>query len=360
MNRIFISDCEGPISKNDNAFEITRQFVPKGAKLFTLISKYDDVLADILKKPGYNAGSTLKLILPFLKAYDVTEKNIEQFSAKNLLLLADSKFTLSYIQKIAPAFIISTSYEQYIKVLCKALEFPYENTYCTKLSIDKYAITDKEKKDLIEIGQELSELPPIKIPQNAKKLNDFSKETQKIIRRLDTIFWKDISNSHLSHFLFDIIPIGGYQKAEAIKDITRRMNTSIENVIYFGDSITDVEALSLVSEKGGLAVSFNGNQYAITNSKVVVMSNSNLVTAVITDLFCKSGREETMKILKNWSAKTLKKSGLNEYLLSLFLNTSRENLPKIQILTSENTDLLIRESNAFRKSVRGEAVGRLG
>jgi energy-converting hydrogenase A subunit R len=360
MRRIFISDCEGPISKNDNAFELTKHFVPKGAKLFTLISKYDDVLADILKKSEYNAGNTLKLIIPFLKAYDVTENNIEQFSARNLLLLADSKVTLKYIQKIVPAFIISTSYEQYIKVLCRALEFPYENTYCTKLSIDKYSITNKEKKDLIEIGLELSALPPIKIPQNAKNLNDFSEETQKIIKRLDTIFWKDISNSPLSNFLSDIIPIGGYQKAEAIKDITRKMNTSIENVIYFGDSITDVEALSLVTEKGGLAVSFNGNQYAITNSKVAVMSNSNLVTAVITDLFCNSGREETVKILKNWSAKTLKKSGLNEDLLSLFLNTSRENLPKIQILTPENIDLLIKESTAFRKSVRGEAVGRLG
>ncbi|MCW3997379.1 MAG: HAD hydrolase family protein [Candidatus Bathyarchaeota archaeon] len=360
MRRIFISDCEGPISKNDNAFEITKHFVPKGAKLFTLISKYDDVLADFLKKPGYNAGSTLKLILPFLKAYDVTEKDIEQFSAETLLLLADSKFTLSYIQKIAPAFIISTSYEQYIKVLCEALNFPYENTYCTKLSIDNFAITEKEKKDLKEIVHELTDLPPIKIPQKAKNLNDFSEETQKIIRRLDTIFWKDISNSHLSHFLSDIIPIGGHQKAEAIKDVIRRMNTSIENVIYFGDSITDIEALSLVSEKGGLAVSFNGNQYAVKNSEVAVMSNSNLISALITDLFCKSGREKTMKILKNWSAKTLKKSGLNEHLLSLFLNTYRENLPKVQILTPENTDLLIRESNAFRKSIRGEAVGRLG
>jgi energy-converting hydrogenase A subunit R len=240
------------------------------------------------------------------------------------------------------------------------LNFPYENTYCTKLSIDNFAITDNEKKDLKKIVHELTELPPIKIPQKAKNSNDFSEETQKIIRRLDTIFWKNISNSHLSHFLSDIIPIGGYQKAEAIKDVTRRMNTSIENVIYFGDSITDVEALSLVSEKGGLAVSFNGNQYAVKNSEVAVMSNSNLVTALITDLFCKSGTKKTMEILKNWSVKTLKKSGLDKHLLSLFLNTNRENLPKVQILTPENTDLLIRESNAFRKSVRGEAVGRLG
>ena len=68
VKRIFISDCEGPISKNDNAFELAANFIPNGDKLFANISKYDDVLADVLQKPGYSAGSTLKLILPFFKA----------------------------------------------------------------------------------------------------------------------------------------------------------------------------------------------------------------------------------------------------------------------------------------------------
>ncbi len=79
VKRLFISDCEGPISKNDNAFEATAHFVPNGDRLFALISKYDDVLADVVKKPGYNAGDTLKLILPFLKAYGVTDKGLREF-----------------------------------------------------------------------------------------------------------------------------------------------------------------------------------------------------------------------------------------------------------------------------------------
>ncbi len=79
MKRIFISDCEGPISKNDNAFELAANFIPNGDKLFANISKYDDVLADVLRKPGYSAGSTLKLILPFFKAYGVTDKQMEEF-----------------------------------------------------------------------------------------------------------------------------------------------------------------------------------------------------------------------------------------------------------------------------------------
>jgi energy-converting hydrogenase A subunit R len=138
------------------------------------------------------------------------------------------------------------------------------------------------------------------------------------------------------------------------------MNNSIEDLVYFGDSITDVEALNLVSENGGLAVSFNGNQYAVKNSEVVILSNSNLVTAIISDLFCKFGKEKTIEMLEKWNAPTLKKSNLNKDLLSLFLNNYGDKLPKVKILTPKNTNLLIKESNAFRKSVRGEAIGRLG
>jgi predicted HAD superfamily phosphohydrolase len=79
------------------------------------------VLADVLQKPDYSAGSTLKLILPFFKAYGITDSQMEDFSAKNIILIANSKSTLNYMQKISDTFIVSTSYEHYIKALCKAV-----------------------------------------------------------------------------------------------------------------------------------------------------------------------------------------------------------------------------------------------
>ena len=98
MKRIFVSDCEGPISKNDNAFELAENFIPNGDKFFTTVSLYDDVLADALKKPGYSAGSTLKLILPFFKAYGLTDSQMEEFSARNIILIANSKTTLNHFK----------------------------------------------------------------------------------------------------------------------------------------------------------------------------------------------------------------------------------------------------------------------
>jgi energy-converting hydrogenase A subunit R len=65
--KVFISDCEGPISINDNAFELAGYFIEDGEKFFTVISKYDDILVDEVKREGYNAGGTLKLIVMVLQ-----------------------------------------------------------------------------------------------------------------------------------------------------------------------------------------------------------------------------------------------------------------------------------------------------
>ena len=361
MKRVFISDCEGPISKNDNAFEITASFVPNGGKLFTIVSKYDDVLADVLKKPNYTAGSTLKLILPFLKAYDVSDAQMEEFSAQNLILIANSKDTLQHVKAVASAFIVSTSYEHYIKALCKAVDFPYQNTYCTKLSIDKYAVTEQETRRLKEIAQEISQMPMITIPPEAKKIKDFSGVDQKTIGRLDKIFWSEIAGMNIGGFFSEVTTVGGSEKASSIKDAAAKLNARVEDVMYVGDSITDVEAFQFVREKGGLTVSFNGNDYAVRNAEVAVMSENSVVTAVIADVFCRQGKQAALKLVENWNLESLEHDGVVSLsLLDHLFTLHPQTLPKVQIVTAENMETVAKKSSEFRKKVRGEAIGKLG
>jgi energy-converting hydrogenase A subunit R len=361
LKRVFVSDCEGPISKNDNAFEITARFVPNGDKLFALVSKYDDVLADVLKKPGYSAGSTLKLILPFLKAYDVTDVQMEEFSAQNLILIANSKDTLQHVRAVASAFIVSTSYEHYIKALCKALNFPYENTYCTKLSIDEYAVTEQEKMRLKEIAKEIVQMPMITIPPAAKTMEDFSIADQETIGRLDTFFWNEIASMSIGRIFSEVTTVGGSQKAASIEDAVAKLHVPLEDVMYVGDSITDVEAFKLVRENGGLTVSFNGNNYAVRNAEIAVLSENNMVTAVIADVFCRQGKQAVLNLVENWNLQSLERNRVvNPSLLDRLFSLHTQALPKVQIVTAENMETLAKKSSEFRKKVRGESIGRLG
>ena len=360
MRKAFISDCEGPISKNDNAFELTAYYVPNGDRLFTVVSRYDDVLADVLKRPGYKAGDTLKLILPFLKAYSVTDMEMQSFSAETLILISNVKETLWHIGKMVPAFIVSTSYEHYIRALCLALNFPYEKTYCTKLSIDKYELSQEEKDRLRKLAEEISKMPIIEIPYGARGLEDFPEEHRKAVKRLDEVFWKEIANMNIGKIYREVNPIGGREKAEAVKHVAQSLGIGLKDVMYVGDSITDVEAFNLVRANGGLTVSFNGNRYAIKNSDVAVLSENSIVTAVIAELFIRLGKAGTLEIVENWSRETLERSHVNKELLKAFFQVYPKELPKVKIITGENMEALAKESEDFRRKVRGEAVGKLG
>lgn len=357
--KVFVTDCEGPISKNDNAFELTSRFVPNGDRFFTLISRYDDVLSDIVKKPGYKAGDTLRLILPFLKAYGATNGAMKEYSSQNILLVPGAGETLNFVRRIMPSFIVSTSYEHYIHALCDAVGFPKENVYCTRLNMDKYELDKEEIEKLKSLCEEILSMPIIEIPDSANSLSDLPLESRNTVNRLNEIFWKEIPLMKADKMLKDVNPVGGYEKANAIRDIAEKTGVDISNIIYVGDSITDVEPFQLVRKKGGVTVSFNGNRYAVREAEIAVMSPHTIVTSILAEVFCKLGKDGLMRLAENWSLLNVR----NVCSFQLFKKLEAldlQNKPRVERVTPHNMERLTRESSAFRKTVRGEAVGRLG
>ena len=358
--RVFVTDCEGPISKNDNAFELAKHFIPDGGSFFALISKYDDVLADIVKKPNYKAGDTLRLILPFLKAYEATNKNILQFSAKNVLLVPGAKETLNFVQNSVPSFIVSTSYEQYIASLCELTGFSFDNTYCTLLDLDKYYVPLEETMLLRQLTAEISVMPMIEIPKNASSVEDFSFRDQETIKLLGDIFWTQIREMTSGKMLSDVNPVGGTQKARSVENIVERLDCSLDQIMYVGDSITDAQALKLVRENGGLAVSFNGNDYSVREADIAVLSGNTVVTSVLAEAFFRNGKDEAINLVKEWTPKGLAKYCGSTELRNQMLEVFSDGFPQVELVTDESVARLISESNLFRKTVRGEAIGQLG
>lgn len=328
----FITDCEGPISKNDNALELATNFLPEGEKFFTQLSRYDDFLA-LTGREGYKAGDTLRLILPFLKAYGITDKKIVEYSGKNILLMPGAKETLLFVREKMPSFIVSTSYQPYIQALCEAIEFPLENVYCTELNIDKYNISKGEIGKLKGFSKEILSYSLIEVSE----INNLNPQTKKTIDRLEEIFWKEIVSMESGKMLEEVNPVGGREKVNAIKDSLKKCNNSPRDAMYVGDSITDAEALSFIRENKGLAVSFNGNKYAIEKAEVVCISESTAPISLLADAFSQGGKGKVMELVENW----------------------REKLPLLEVVSGNNRERLVSLSERLRKSVRGEA-GSLG
>jgi predicted HAD superfamily phosphohydrolase len=70
--KLICFDLEGPLSPQDNAYELMKLF-PDGGKIFEVISRYDDLLT-LENRPDYEPGDTLALIAPFLAYHRIGER----------------------------------------------------------------------------------------------------------------------------------------------------------------------------------------------------------------------------------------------------------------------------------------------
>jgi len=337
--KFFVSDCEGPISVNDNAFELAGHFIENGEKFFQIVSHYDDVLADEIKRPDYTAGSTLKLILPFLKAFGATNQNMKEFSRENVLLIPGARATLSLVKQIMPSYIVSTSYKPYIQALCDLTGFPFDQCYCTRLDLDRYVMDDEDIKKLKEFTSSIVSEP------------EFD--------NLENIFWEEIPQMNIGSIIDEVKTVGGEAKKEAVLDIMVKNSFQGHNLMYVGDSITDVEPLNFAREEGGVSVSFNGNEFALENASIAVIADNTTVTSVIADLFNRYNRRVVLEFVASFEKdpeKTVEDLPVDP---QLALKLSETNT-RMELITKDNFGELKEDSCKFRKEVRGESIGGLG
>ncbi|MBI5247936.1 MAG: hypothetical protein HY912_00445 [Desulfomonile tiedjei] len=327
--KIFISDCEGPITKNDNAAELADAFIPKGDRFFGKISLYDDFLAEVIKKPGYKAGDTLRLILPFFKAFGLDNRTMVKFSRRNIQIIPQADCMLRDVSDILPAYIVSTSYSQYIMAVCEVMGFPFMNTYSTSVNLDHYTLKDGEKRTLKELHARILALPDFSIPSGAESADDLAEPDRKTVDELDEIFWKILPQMEINRIVQEICPVGGREKAAAIEKIVEIEESELKHVFYVGDSITDVEAFRLVKSAGGMALSFNGNDWAIKEASFAVTAQSALPIG--------------------WLAMMFLNQGLKGFLDLTMSDITPDNIGDISAFSSK-----------VRKSVRTEKIGSLG
>jgi energy-converting hydrogenase A subunit R len=247
-----------------------------------------------------------------------------------------------------------------MRAFCDVVGFPFENVYCTKLDLDKYKISEKEVMRLKKLREEMVKLPIPEIPKGAKSLDDFPQALRETMKRLDEIFWQEISSMNVGKILREVNPVGGEEKAEAVQNIITHLRIGLQNVMYVGDSITDVSAFRLMRKGKGLTVSFNGNAYAVKETEIAVLSEDAAVTAILAHAFNKFGKSFVKKLAEDWELSTLERLGLAQPLKKRFFKLHEKRLLRVEAVTSKNMDKLMKQSSSFRKTVRGEAIGKLG
>lgn len=347
FEKSFITDCEGPLTLNDNAFEISAKIIENGGELFKILSLYDDYLADVVKKENYKAGNTLKLILPFFACANLKNSDMVDFSKNNIYSVRDSKFLLNYLKNAMNIYIVSTSYGQYIEAVSNYMDVPFKNTFYTNVDVDALSLNEDEINKITEFKQLILDNP-----------DDYE--------LFDDIFFNQITEMGIYDKIKDIDVVGGEGKKLAIEKIIERDSIDINNMLYIGDSITDVEPLEFARANGGVSISFNGNEYPLKVAEIAIVSPSAVTTAIVANIYANFDKNKVLKFIEDYNVSNDLKELFDQYEIDLEIKDkffdvfSDEKYPIIQIITDDNYEDILKSSKFMRNNIRGQDIGELG
>ena len=354
--KILVSDLQGPVTANDNARELTSAIVENGDRFFQAVRRYERALSSVTRKEGVKPGDTLRLILPFLKAYGATDSSLLRFSRESMRVVPGADKAMRFAQELMSSFIVSTSYEHYMGAACDLIGFPFENTFCTRLSMDMLEMEDWEVETLQNLAREIVRLPLLEVPDGASGVRDLDPDDRLVLRRLDEIFWTEMTDLSSYQLVSQVNPVGGDEKATSVVEICKRMSVPLEDCMYVGDGETDARILQVVKRSGGLAVAFNGNLPALREAEVGVVSDNAIVTSILAELFYRGGRDGALEVLEDWSLEGLRgNGGVHEYLLREFARTFPSGMPTVRRLDKGSLPFIHKESVGMREVVRGYA-----
>ena len=321
-SHMFFTDWEGPWIVTDFAYELCLAIF-NNATFFEKLSRYDDYLAYEVKKEGYEAGDTLKLLIPFLIAAGVKNSEIEKIAENVAVFVPNAKEAIQFLQQKYTPVVISTSYIQYLKKTASMINLKGQ-LYGTVVDFEKYTLENDEKRDILKAIDKISSL-------NDSELVPFLNE-----------FFSDLKNKSAGKILDEVKVVNGDMKKKIVVEHVE--NFGIENILAIGDSISDYKMLDWVKKHGGLAVSFNGNEYALKHSNVAIISDSAISEAILIDLFLRKGFEKLREFEK-----------LDDYpnhIRELFLKSNT----KIYFLDEVNYKQILEESINMRRKLRGSAA----
>ena len=347
FEKSFITDCEGPLTLNDNAFEIAQHFIEDGGELFKILSLYDDYLVDIVKKENYKAGNTLKLILPFFVCENLKNDDLIGFSRDHIYAVSDSKFLLKYLKDAMNTYIVSTSYGQYIEAVSNYMEVPFENTFFTDVDVDVLKLNDDEIKKINEFKESI-----LKNPRDYELFDD--------------IFFSQIPKMDIYEKIKQVNVVGGEGKKLAIDEIIARDDIDVNNMLYIGDSITDVEPLAFARENDGISISFNGNEYPLKVAEIAIVSPSAVTTAVIANIYAENDKAKVLEFINDYNdvedcEELFKRYDVDLEIKNKFFEVFDNNeYPIIQIIDDNNFDDILKVSKEMRNNIRGQDIGGLG
>ncbi len=261
--RLIFFDLEGPLSPQDNAYEVMG-LIPDGHRLFEVISRYDDLLT-LEGREDYEPGDTLRLIVPFLVRHGITAEDIKRISDTAGLVPGAADLMARLGSEGWEVYVVSTSYEQHATNIGGKLGLPLAAIHCTRIAFERLRARLSQEHLRQVAAMETTILRDL----YSDELSSGTKD-ELIQKQLDPFY----RGSGLAEALAlpgeAVTVVGGRRKAWAMEAVARARGSSLRQAAFVGDSITDIQGARLIESLGGLAIAFNGNAFILPHVTVAV------------------------------------------------------------------------------------------
>ena len=299
---VIVSDMEGPCLFNDNAFEILVVvlmlfgFTREAAETaYNNLSVIDDIWGDHHKvahiDPNYSSGHTLKIVLAIVRALGVELEWLKTFSKESLLLVPNIVPTIGgLVAQGFELFGISTSYDFFVWEFFKLAGLDPKRAYCTIVDPDLYngvSATMRQRNRVLKALTRISQMSPVEYDHKTGVVAAAHKKNYDYITRF---VWRTLRNMEVGKLMREVLPVGQYQKFEAFRAIELLTGESLSNMMYVGDSQTDVQIAEYLF-RYGLVVMFNGKGKVCERSNIMYIGQDARAIGELAEVFGEVGRD---------------------------------------------------------------------
>jgi len=342
-------NASGILSSANSMKRMCDRFIRNGGRMYDILTAYDSILSYGLNRDDRRSGDALKTMVPLLKAAGVTDSSLYGHFTKNMDLMPGAD-VINYLNGLMTASVVSETYEHHSLALCDSLNIPSDTVQSTEVSFDELEMDRNEAKRFREFSSNISKMDVPKV-SSRDGVQFIDHKDQMILDTVDGIV-EQMSETDFSYRMEEVKLMGGNEKAFALMDMRRKTMVDLDCTAYIGNNATDYPAMDIICDNEGLALSFNGDAYAVKGANVAVMSPDPIVAAVLISEFYIEGLEGVYSLIDRWDRKELSEHEYSDrHLMSAMLRKFPSKLPDAVIVNEDNLGDVMRESERFRRKL---------
>lgn len=346
-----VCSCHGIVSMNNDTRNLCGHFIKNGEKLFDIMSRYESIslYPSKLAKEGITR-SLIRLMVPLLKVSGITDHGAYGFFKDDLRLMPGADRMLRYLNRLLPTYVNTSSYEHHMMNVSERIGFPMSNVNCSQISFDSFEIGRNEAKEIRGMISRVMKSKPRDLPDAIFEPGTYEMHGWDLVRDMDSMFLERIPEMDFYEELAGMAAVGSNEKSYALLEIRRQSGIDFNSTMYVGGDDSDHQAMDIVRDGNGLAISFNGTESAVRNSNVAVISSDSVIISVLAAEFYNEGIESVYELAENWSREHLEnKAGPDRNLIDTVLERFPKKLPEVYLVDRDNADDIADISDTYRR-----------